>query len=117
MKKLIKQVTLKRLNSTQDEIMKRVNNYCKGTKSVYANLVISDDEFSFTIYSNISYEELVNKLVAERYTIQDELAIQRKAYSGLNDEFYIYNAFIEECKVKAKEFIAERESALNDTNR
>lgn len=73
------------------------------------------DEYlvTFTSYSTLSYEQLVNKLVAEKYTIQEELAIQRKAYNGLTDEFRIYNAYVEECKERAKQFIKERESVLN----
>ena len=64
----------------------------------------------FTCYSNLSYEQLVNKLIAERYTIQDELAIQRKHQKGVNKaEFEEYDTYVEECKVRAKEFIAERE--------
>lgn len=97
--------------------VKRVEMYCKQHNLVYTNLQVFNGYVIFDGYSNISYEELVNKLVAEKYTIQDELAIQRKAYNGLTDEFHIYNAFVEECKVKAKQLIAERESALNDTNR
>lgn len=85
------------------------------------DLGVKDDMFVkrviYTKYSDISYNELVNGLVSERYTIQDELAIQRKAYNGLTDEFHVYNAYVEECKIKAKQFIAEREGALNDTNR
>lgn len=71
-------------------------------------------EVYYTVYSNISYEKLVNQLIAERYTIQDELAIQRKHQKGVNDaEFEEYDAYAEECKARAKEFIAERERVLN----
>lgn len=97
--------------------VKRVEMYCKQYNLVYTNLTIHDGYVTFDGWSNVTYEQLVNKLVAEKYTIQDELAIQRKAYNGLTDEFRIYNAFVEECKVKAKQFITERERALNDINR
>ena len=66
----------------------------------------------YTYYLPITYENLVNQLIAERYTIQDELAIQRKAYNGLTDEFHIYNSYVEECKLQAKAFIEERNKAL-----
>lgn len=103
--------TYKRLYK-QDQI-KRVEMYCKMNNLVYTDLVIHDNYVTFTGYSNLPYEELVNKLVAEKYTIQEELAIQRKAYNGLTDEFYVYNAYVENCKEKAKQFIQERESVLN----
>jgi hypothetical protein len=97
--------------------VKCVERYCNQYNLSYTNLIIHDGYVTFDGWSNLTYEQLVNQLIAERYTIQDELAIQRKAYNGITDEFHIYNAFVEECKVKAKQFIAERESALNDTNR
>lgn len=92
----------------------RVENYCKLNNLVYTDLKIYDNYVTFTGYSNLPYEALVNKLVAEKYTIQDELAIQRKAkINGLTDEFYLYNAYVEDCKERAKQFVKERESVLN----
>lgn len=68
----------------------------------------------YTYYLPITYENLVNQLIAQRYTIQDELAIQRKHSKGVNEaEFNEYYEFVEQCKVRAKEFIAERERVLN----
>lgn len=96
----------------QDQV-KRVERYCKMNNLVYTDLVIHDGYVTFTGYSNLPYEQLVNKLVAEKYTIQEELAIQRKAYNGLTDEFYVYNAYVENCKERAKQFITEREVVLN----
>jgi hypothetical protein len=72
-------------------------------------------EVYFTVYSNISYEELVAKLVREKYTADEENAIQRKAIlNGITEEFSAYNQYAEECKVRAKEYIARRESVLNE---
>lgn len=90
-----------------------VQRYCAMNNLVYTDLVIHDNYVTFTGYSNLPYEQLVNKLVAERYTIQDELAIQRKAYNGLTDEFYLYNAYVEDCKERVRTFIKERESVIN----
>ena len=94
--------------------VKRVEMYCKQYNLVYANLQIFNGYVTFDGWSNISYEKLVNQLISERYTIQDELAIQRKHSKGVNeDEFNEYYEFVEQCKVRAKEFIAERERVLN----
>ena len=68
---------------------------------------------TFTTYSDLPYEDLVNKLVRERYTDSEEFAILRKAINEKTDEYFIYNAYVEECKVRAKEFVAERERTLN----
>ena len=105
-----KVMIIKKANRT----LQQIDDFIKTrfSNSLISNVVIGDDSFSFTIYSKMSYEELVNKLVAEKYTIQDELAIQRKAYNGITNEFLIYNAYVEECKLKAKTFIEEREKAL-----
>lgn len=96
--------------------VKRVEMYCKNNNLVYANLKIFNDYVTFDGYSNASYDELVNQLVKQRYTDSEEFAILRKAINGVTDEYLIYNAYVEECKARAKEFIAERESAVNDTN-
>lgn len=64
---------------------------------------------TYTCYSDISYENLVNGMVRERYSESEEFAILRKAISGISDEYNIYNAYVENCKAQAKEFIAERD--------
>lgn len=69
---------------------------------------------TYTKYDKSSYEQLVNKLVKERYSDSDEFAILRKAINGITEEFLTYNTYVEECKVRAQAFIAERESALNE---
>ena len=71
-------------------------------------------QITYTIYLSVNYETLVNNLVRERYTESEEFAILRKAINGITDEFLNYNAYVEECKVKAKEFIAERERVVNE---
>lgn len=102
---------------TQEEIIKHVERYCKAYNYSYTNLVIGTPFTTFTVYSNISYEELVAKLVAEKYTQAEESAIQRKAImNGIKDEFLTYNTYVEECKTRAKEFIAQREKALGGNN-
>ena len=48
------------------------------------------------------YEELVVQFIRERYTLDDELAIQRQKETK-PDEWSGYFAYCEECKAKAKE--------------
>ena len=48
-------------------------------------------------------------MVRERYSESEEFAILRKAISGISDEYNIYNAYVENCKVQAKQFINERD--------
>jgi hypothetical protein len=49
-----------------------------------------------------TYEEKVEQLIREKYTISDELAIQRQK-DIKPSEFSEYFAYCEECKLKAKE--------------
>lgn len=102
-------------SGTLEQINKRVEMYCKQYNLVYTNLQLFNGYVTFVGYSNITYDNLVNKLVAERYTIQDELAIHRKYKKGVNeDEFNEFDAYVEECKVRAKEFIQERNKILEE---
>ena len=61
---------------------------------------------TFTRYSNISYNELVHGMIRDKYSESQEFAILRKHQKGINEaEFNEYDAYDEECKVKAKEWI------------
>ena len=57
------------------------------------------------VLKNISkdrlYPNLVSRLIRERYSIDDEMAILRQRYTK-PEEYEAYNAFCEECKAKAK---------------
>lgn len=47
------------------------------------------------------YKQRIIDLVRERYSIDDELAIQRQRDTKV-DEFNAYNSFVEECKQQAR---------------
>ena len=66
-------------------------------------------EVTYSVYSNISYNNLVNSLIRDKYSESEEFAILRKAMTLKTDEFTEYNAYVEECKVKAKEWINQRD--------
>ena len=60
------------------------------------------------VLKNISkdrlYPNLVSRLIRERYSIDDEMAILRQRDTKPN-EYEAYNAFCEDCKAKAKKEI------------
>ena len=60
------------------------------------------------ILKNISkeklYANLVSKLIRERYSVDDEMAILRQKETK-PDEYETYNSFCEECKAKARKEI------------
>lgn len=57
------------------------------------------------VLKNISkdrlYPNLVSRLIRERYSVDDEMAILRQRDTK-PEEYETYNAFCEECKAKAK---------------
>ena len=68
---------------------------------------------NYTRYKLGTYEELVNKLVKEKYSDSEEFAILRKSISNPNNTEYVaYNTYVEQCKVEAKAFIEERKQIL-----
>lgn len=97
---------------TQEQIIKRVNAYCKLHNLLYTNLQIFNGYVTFDGYSNTTYDNLVNELVRERYSVSAELALHRKAISGITDEYNTYNAYVEQCKAKAKEWVTNRDKIL-----
>ena len=63
---------------------------------------VTSDEEQSTDEIVISYEEKVVSLIREKYSVDDELAIQRQRDTK-PDEFNEYFAYCEKCKEKAKE--------------
>ena len=65
------------------------------------------------VLKNISkdrlYPNLVSRLIRERYSVDDEMAILRQRDTK-PDEYEVYNAFCEECKAKARAEIYSQES-------
>lgn len=78
-------------------------------------------------YNEADYEAQVAALVRERYTADDEFALQRKAINlaftpmtlsedvaeKTRDEYAEYNAYVEQCKVRAREMLSEGKNNLN----
>lgn len=70
---------------------------------------------TYVKYSMASYKSIVNRLVKEKYSDSDEFAILRKSVGNpYNAEYIEYNAYVEECKEIAKEFIEERNEVLSN---
>ena len=69
----------------------------------------------YTKYSDISYDDLVNGMIRDKYSESQEFAILRKAMVNVTDEYNEYNTFAEQCKLEAKEWIAKRDSLIGGT--
>lgn len=60
-------------------------------------------------YTREEYNREVEKLIAERYTTGQEIQFAREREEA-GEKYAEYLAFIEDCKVKAKESLSNRES-------
>lgn len=50
------------------------------------------------------YDELVEELIAERYTVKQELALHRQRFDK-SEEFAKYSDYCEQCKLKVKNLL------------
>ena len=60
-----------------------------------------------------NYNEEVNSMIRQRYSLSEELAILRQRDSK-PDEFDAYNEYAEYCKVEVKRRMAEEQPSLGD---
>ena len=87
-----------------------INGYVhkKGTDTYFKKGIIvgSVDDYEEVAempkYTHDEYVKKVRELIAERYTIEDEIAIFRQKDTK-PDEYIEHNKYCEECKLKAKE--------------
>lgn len=98
------QITNKEVYSDSDKFIHRI-----GTKSYFkrSTLLINDtiDKFEevdeIPEETDINYNEEVNNMVRQRYSLSEELAILRQRDTK-PEEFAAYNEYAEECKAKVK---------------
>ena len=68
---------------------------------------------TFTKYNMSKYEEIVEGLIEDRYSVKEEICLTNKGIKNPTDYEYVeYRAFVEICKEKAREFISERNAAF-----
>lgn len=74
------------------------------TEREYTEEELLQTEMINSILQEIPYEQKIVDLIREKYTIDEEFAIQRQKETKPN-EFEIYFNYCEECKLKAKEIV------------
>lgn len=57
---------------------------------------------------NLTYERVIEILIREKYSINDEFALLRQEHIK-QDEYQEYFNYVESCKQQAKEFVAIRD--------
>lgn len=99
----------------EGDIKEYIHNFCTESKIIYSNIIITDTDISFDVYSNISYKDLTVELIREKYSINDELKLHREEKENPNNEEYLeYVRYVKECKSKAQQFVAERDITITD---
>jgi hypothetical protein len=110
------QITNKEVYSDSDKFIHRI-----GTKSYFkrSTLLIDDtiDKFEevdeIPEETDINYNEEVNNMVRQKYSLSEELAILRQRDSK-PEEFAAYNEYAEYCKVEVKRRMIEERSSPGD---
>lgn len=69
---------------------------------------------NYTIYNTvIGYDKIVEGLIKDRYSIEQELCLTNKGIKdATNTEYVEYRNYVEQCKINARVFIEERYNAL-----
>lgn len=97
------QVTDKEVYSDSDKFVHRpgTESYFKRSTLLPGDMVEKFEEVDAIPDQSIDYNEEVNSMIRQRYSLSEELAIlrQRDTKPG---EFAVYNEYAEECKSKVK---------------
>lgn len=107
--------------SSDNKFLHRLNSdlyFKKSTVLPFETINDFEEVDEIPAYTKSEYDEKVNELIRERYTESEEFALQRKMMntlmnpspistlsttSSIKDEYFAYNQYCEECKVKAKD--------------
>lgn len=73
-------------------------------ESRYNNRITAEKEY----VKNLEYKTKIDKLIRQRYSINDEIAILRQRECK-PEEYAEYNAYCEQCKAQAKSELAKKE--------
>lgn len=82
---------------------------------IHSKTLLEDGKYlvEYTRYNMDSYNDIVNKLVKEKYSDSEEFALINKGIADNNNDEYIeYRNFVANCKKFAREFIEERQTLL-----
>ena len=105
--------TLERKGRTEEQVNKSIAFRFKDKNLLITKPIFTDTTITFTTYSKISYEALAKKLIAERYSIEDELKLHREERENpYNEEYLEYVRYVKECLARARQWIEERNNML-----
>lgn len=130
----IKQVgTINILSADEGMYIHRIDSEIYGSKITMLpsdTLDMFEEVRELPKFTKSEYENKVKELIKEKYSVEEELAIQRKAFNTLlspmtlsedkaesvMDEYNEYNLFVEDCKVRAVEILNTKEDSETYTD-
>lgn len=97
------QVTGKEVYSDSDKFVHRLGteSYFKRSTLLLGDTVEKFEEVDAIPDQSINYNEEVNSMIRQRYSLSEELAILRQRDTK-PEEFAAYNEYAEECKAEVK---------------
>lgn len=109
------QVTGKEVYSDSDKYVHRLGteSYFKRSTLLPGDTVEKFEEVDAIPDQSINYNEEVNSMIRQRYSLSEELAILRQRDTK-PDEFEAYNEYAEYCKVYVKNRKHENNDTFND---
>lgn len=115
MNNLKKKVVWENVTSSKNRSKQGVANYCKEFNVLATMPTFENGNVIFTTYVKGSYEDVIVKLIREKYTINEEFALINKGVAdATNVEYVEYRDFVESCKSIAKEFVEERNAIFGE---
>lgn len=82
--------------------------YAEMTQEEIVKMQLEQQETEKEYFQSMSYGELVNLFIRERYTLSEELAIIRQK-DEKPEEYKEYYQYCEECKERAKRILGMKE--------
>ena len=78
----------------------------------YVEIDSTHCDFTIEVGELVNYEDEVNNLVREKYSLSEELSLLRQKESKA-DEYQVYYDYVESCKTAAKDKVKEYEEWRN----
>lgn len=109
------QVTSKEVYSDSDKYVHRLGteSYFKRSTLLPGDTVEKFEEVNAIPDQSIDYNDEVNNMIRQRYSLSEELAILRQRDTK-PEEFEVYNEYAEYCKVEVKNRKHENNDTFND---
>lgn len=98
------------VNTRKTKMPTYIENYCKSYNVLVTDVVYEENRVTFTAYTKLKYDDIVVRLIREKYSQNEEFSLINKGIvNSLDEEYVAYRDFVSNCKYVAQEFVKERE--------